>query len=206
MVFELPKLDFNYNSFEEFVDAKTMNIHYNKHHKSYIDKLNFALEKYPQFKDKNIIWLLKNLNELPEEIRIAVRNNGGGHFNHSLFWEFLSFEKQEISEDVLELIKKSFENFENFKEKFVECGLARFGSGWIWLVLNKNKLEIISSPNQDNPLMNYDDKIILLCLDVWEHAYYLKYQNDRKAYILKFFDFINWKRVDEIYDKSKRFE
>ncbi len=195
MKFELPPLEYEYNSLEPYIDEQTMIIHHDKHHKAYTDKLNIALEKHPEIKIKNAEDLLKNLRQIPEEIRTAVKNNGGGFVNHSFFFSILKKDIA-IKGKILEEIKKNFTDFENFRTKFSEQALAVFGSGWLWLVLNNEKLEIISTPNQDSPIT--EGKIPLLVIDLWEHAYYLKYQNRRAEYISNFFNIINWDKVNEI--------
>lgn len=191
----LPKLPYSYDALEPFIDAKTMEIHHTKHHQAYIDKLNEALAKHPEI-DKPVEELLKYIDSVPEDIRIAVRNHGGGHLNHSLFWEILAKDVSAGGE-VVDAIIREFGSLNEFKKKFGETALGRFGSGWAWLVLNKGKLEIYSTANQDSPLM--DGKMPLLGLDVWEHAYYLKYKNKRADYISAFWNIVNWKKVDEIY-------
>ena len=202
MEHKLPSLPYDFGALEPYIDAKTMEIHHGKHHQAYIDKLNDAIHKPEgkKFHDMEIEELLKNIDKIPESIRTAVRNHGGGHANHSLFWEILSPKKQKCSGKILEAIGEEFGSFEEFKKKFSETATARFGSGWAWLVLNDNKLEIISTANQDSPLM--ENKIPILGLDVWEHAYYLKYQNKRADYIEAFWNIINWKKVGEIYTNS----
>ncbi len=195
MKFELPPLEYEYNSLEPYIDEQTMIIHHDKHHQTYTDKLNIALEKYPEIKIKSAEELLKNLRQIPEDIRTAVKNNGGGFVNHSFFFSILKKDIA-IKGKILEEIKKNFTDFENFRTKFSEQALAVFGSGWLWLVLNNEKLEIISTPNQDSPIS--EGKIPLLVIDLWEHAYYLKYQNRRAEYISNFFNIINWDKVNEI--------
>jgi len=192
----LPKLDYAYDTLEPYIDAKTMEIHYTKHHQAYIDKLNAALEKYPELLEKPVEELLKNLNNVPEDIRMAVRNHGGGHYNHSIFWKLLK-KNVKMSEKINVAIDESFGSFENFKKAFTDAALNRFGSGWAWLVMNKGKLEVLSTANQDTPIS--DGKIPILGIDVWEHAYYLKYQNKRAEYIENFFHIINWEFVDKLY-------
>ncbi|GIU68825.1 MAG: superoxide dismutase [Mn] [Candidatus Woesearchaeota archaeon] len=194
MKHELPKLDYEYDALEPYIDAKTMEIHYTKHHQAYIDKLNAALEKYPELQDKPVEKLLKELTKLPEDIRTAVRNHGGGHYNHSIFWKLLKKDVK-ISEKVNVAIDESFGSFENFKKAFTDAALNRFGSGWAWLVLNNGKLEVMSTANQDCPIS--EGKIPILGIDVWEHAYYLKYQNRRAEYVENFFKIINWDQVEE---------
>ncbi|MEK6928543.1 MAG: superoxide dismutase [Nanoarchaeota archaeon] len=197
MKHELPGLSYAYDALEPYIDAKTMEIHHTKHHQAYIDKLNAALEKYPELQKKSAEEILIDINEIPEDIRMAVRNHGGGNLNHSLFWQLL---KKDVKFEgkIAEEINKKFGSFDEFKKKFAEIAIGRFGSGWAWLVVNeKKKLEIISTGNQDSPLM--DGKIPILGLDVWEHAYYLKYQNKRADYVSAFWNVVNWKKVDELY-------
>lgn len=193
MKHELPKLEYAYDALEPYIDAKTMEIHHTKHHQAYIDKLNLAIEKYPELQEKKVEELLKDLNKIPEDIRAAVRNHGGGHYNHSMFWKLLK-KNVKMSEKVNVAIDESFGNFENFKKQFTDAALNRFGSGWAWLVLNKGKLEVLSTANQDNPVS--EGKIPILGIDVWEHAYYLKYQNRRAEYVEAFWNIINWEEVN----------
>ncbi len=197
----LPKLPYAYDSLEPYIDAKTMEIHHTKHHQTYIDKLNESLAKHPELDSKKVEDLLKNLNSVPEDIRTAVRNHGGGHLNHSLFWEIL---KKNVNAEgkIVESIIKEFSSIDKFKEQFSDAAMKVFGSGWAWLVLNNKKLEIFTAPNQDSPLIN--GNIPILGLDLWEHAYYLKYQNKRAEYIASFWNIINWNNVNEIYEKALR--
>ncbi len=197
MKFQLPNLPYDYNALEPYIDAKTMEIHHQKHHQTYIDKLNMALEKYPESQNYNLEQLLKNLNSIPLDIQQQIRNNGGGHFNHSFFWLLMTPIKNQPSSFLLEKINYFFKDFNNFKELFINTALNHFGSGWGWLAYNpqNQNLEIYSTLNQDNPLM--ENKIPLLGVDVWEHAYYLKYQNKRKDYLEAFFEIINWQQVEE---------
>lgn len=199
---KLPKLQYSYDSLEPIIDAKTMEIHHTKHHQTYIDKLNIALEKHPQLANKDIRELLKNLNSIPEDIRMAVRNHGGGHFNHSLFWQMLTPNEnnKKFTGEIANAILKEFDTFENFKIKFIEAGMARFGSGWVWLISDNKRLNIVSTPNQDNPIS--EGKIPLLGIDLWEHAYYLNYQNKRQDYLNKIFEIINWGFVNELSHKT----
>jgi Fe-Mn family superoxide dismutase len=178
-----------------------MEIHYTKHHQGYVNNLNAALENYPELFKKDVKELLKNLDEIPEDIRQAVRNHGGGHYNHSLFWPMLKKNTKPEGE-VIEAIKKEFNSLENFREKFAQAAAKRFGSGWAWLVIKNGKPEIMSTPNQDNPVTQ--GKIPILGLDVWEHAYYLKYQNKRPDYIKAFFEIINWEEVNRLYKEALR--
>lgn len=201
MAYILPKLPYIYDALEPHLDAKTMEIHYTKHHQAYIDKLNAALEKYPDLQKKNVEDLIRDLNAVPESIRTAVRNHGGGHANHSLFWELMTSEKKDrdFKGAIAEEITKTF-GFEEFKKKFEEAALGRFGSGWAWLVLDGGKLTIMSTANQDSPLM--EGKIPLLGLDVWEHAYYLKFQSKRAEYVKEWWNVVHWKKVDALYSAA----
>lgn len=195
MKYTLPPLPFEYAALEPHIDARTMEIHYTKHHQAYIDKLNAALETHPDtdLAKKTLEELLKDLNSVPEDIRTAVRNNGGGHFNHSLFWSLLTKEQKSPSGPLLEKIEQDFGGLDKFKEQFTQAALNRFGSGWAWLVLDGSTLKVDSTPNQDSPIM--ESKKPLLCLDVWEHAYYLNYQNRRADYVTAFWNIINWDQV-----------
>lgn len=199
----LQALPFKYDALEPWMDAKTVEIHHDKHHQTYTDKLNLALDKYPELYKKKVEEILRDLSKVPEDIRIAVKNNGGGYWNHGFFWEILTGNKKEneFSGKVAEAIKKEFGSFEDFKAKFSDAALNRFGSGWAWLVLNKGKLEIYSTANQDCPLS--EGKIPLLTLDVWEHAYYLKFQNRRADFINAFWNIVNWKKVNELFVNAK---
>lgn len=199
MTHTLPKLNYAYDSLEPYIDARTMEIHHTKHHQTYVDKLNEALAKAPELAGKKVEELLHNIKSVPEHIQTAVRNHGGGHANHTLFWETL---KKDVKFEgkVAEAIVKEFGSFDKFKEQMTLAATGRFGSGWAWLVVNKGKLEVVALSNQDSPLM--DGKTPILGIDVWEHSYYLKYQNKRADYVAAFFNVINWKKVDELYKKS----
>ena len=202
MKYELPKLPYAYDALEPHIDSKTMEIHHTKHHQTYIDKLNEALAKHSEIKD-DVAILLKDINKVPEDIRIAVRNHGGGYLNHNLFWEIMTpdAKKKEFKGKIADAVVAKFGSFDKFKEQFNGAATGRFGSGWAWLVLTKDKkIEVISSANQDSPLM--EGKIPLLGLDVWEHSYYLKYQNKRPDYIAAFWNVVNWKKVDELYSAA----
>ena len=175
-----------------------MEIHHTKHHQTYIDNLNNALEGHSNLQNMNIEELIKSLDEIPEDIKTAVRNNGGGHYNHSLFWEWMSPNGGGKPEgELARKIDEDLGGFEKFKEDFKKAALGRFGSGWAWLVLDGGKLSIVSTPNQDNPIS--EGKKPLLGIDVWEHAYYLKYQNKRADYIDAFWNVVNWKKVEESF-------
>ncbi len=200
MKHELPKLPYAYDALEPHFDKMTMEIHHTKHHKAYIDKYVGALEKYPELLEKPVLENLKNLDALPEDVRTAVRNNGGGYYNHALFWEILTPNAKAKPEGkLMDAIEDAFGSFENFKETFNKAAATRFGSGWAWLVVNDGKLEVTSSPNQDLP----ETGKAILPLDVWEHAYYLKYQNRRPDYIQAFWSVINWDKVQENFENAQ---
>ena len=199
MAHTLPPLPYATNALEPHIDAQTMEIHHGKHHNTYVTNLNAALEKAPELADKPIDELLKGLNSVPEAIRTAVRNNGGGHWNHSLFWQVMGPNAGGAPTGKLaDAINASFGDFEKFKEQFAAAGAGRFGSGWVWLTDEAGKLAISSSPNQDNPLMDGKPAPIL-GLDVWEHAYYLKYQNKRPDYMKAWFNVVDWSAVGRRY-------
>lgn len=202
MKYELPEISYGYDGFEPHIDAKTMEIHHSKHHQGYIDKLNTALEKHPEIADTPLEDLLANLENVPEDIRTAIRNNGGGHFNHSLFWTILSPKGGgEPGDEIGKAIKEKFGGFDKFKEEFASAATGQFGSGWAWLVTDSSgALEITSTPNQDTPLAK--GKTPILGLDVWEHAYYLKHQNKRADYIDAFWSVVNWKEVARRYAEN----
>lgn len=202
MAFELPALPYAYDALEPVIDADTMRFHYDKHHATYVANLNKALEAHPELFERSVEFLIAHLNHLPEDIKGAVRNNGGGTYNHTLFWEMMAPEGQTaFAGPVADKIKETFGSYEEFKKQFAAAAAGRFGSGWAWLVADGDKLEILSTANQDNPLT--EGKRPLLCLDVWEHAYYLKYQNRRVDYINEWFRIINWDFVNEQYKKSQ---
>ena len=202
-MFKLPNLLYSFDALEPYIDAKTMEIHHNKHHQAYVDKLNEALNG-TEFENLEIAEILKNINKIPQEKKQAVINHGGGHANHSLFWEIMSSKGGEKPEKQLaKEINLRFGSFDEFKKQFTDAALKVFGSGWVWLVINTNKkLEIIFTKNQDSPLMNNLKPI--LGLDVWEHAYYLKYQNKRADYITSWWNVVNWKKVEELFKEAKK--
>lgn len=202
MTYTLPQLPYAYDALEPYIDKETMNIHHTKHHNTYLTNLNKALEGHDDLASKSVEDLISDLNAVPEEIRTAVRNNGGGHANHSLFWTLLSPNGGgEPKGALLDAINSKFGSFENFKEQFAAAAAGRFGSGWAWLVVHNGELEITSTPNQDNPLS--EGKKPVLGLDVWEHAYYLKYQNRRPEYISAFWNVVNWDEVEKLYEAAK---
>ena len=195
MPFTLPALPYAYDALEPHIDARTMEIHHTKHHQAYVNNLNAALEKAPQLEGKSLDDLMRGINSVPEAVRTAVRNNGGGHWNHSQFWEWMGPKRGgEPTGRLADAIKSSFGDFAKFKEQFAAAAAGRFGSGWAWLIDDgKGKLSITSTPNQDNPLM--EGKKAILGLDVWEHAYYLKYQNKRPDYVAAWWNVVNWDAV-----------
>jgi Fe-Mn family superoxide dismutase len=204
MAHELPALPYATTALEPHIDAKTMEIHHGKHHKAYVDNLNKALESAQELASKTAEDLIRDLSAVPEAIRTAVRNNGGGHVNHSLFWTLLSPSSSgKPSGKLAEAINSTFGSFEAFQEKFQSAGATRFGSGWAWLVVNQGKLEIGSTANQDSPLMGKAVAGIegkpVLALDVWEHAYYLNYQNRRPDYMKAFWNIVNWEAAERLY-------
>lgn len=201
MTFELPKLEYSYDALEPYIDTQTMEVHHSKHHQGYTNKLNDALTKHPDLAEQSAEDLITNLNSVPEKIRTAVKNNGGGYVNHSLFWQIISPKnevKQASDASLAQEIKNKFGSQESFEEKFTEVASTHFGSGWVWVVVDKeNQLQITTTTNQDSPLTEGNTPI--LTLDVWEHAYYLKYQNRRPEYIKAWWNVINWKKVDNLY-------
>ncbi len=199
MAFELPPLPYDYAALEPHIDEATMRFHHDNHHNTYVTNLNNALANYPDLQGKSLEELLGNLDAVPEAIRTAVRNNGGGHWNHSLFWQLMSPNGGgEPTGAVADAINAAFGSFADFKEKFKAAALGRFGSGWAWLVANPDgSVAITSTPNQDTPLM--EGKRAILGLDVWEHAYYLKYQFRRPAYVDAWWNVVNWAKVNELY-------
>lgn len=195
--YELPPLPYAYDALEPHIDTKTMEIHHGKHHQTYVDKLNAALESWPDGQGKELEELLRNLDSVPENIRTAVRNHGGGHLNHSFFWPLMKKGGGEPTGEIAEAIKKEFSDFAKFKEAFTNAALGVFGSGWAWLAVGNGKLEIIKTPNQDSPISQ--GKIPVLGIDVWEHAYYLKYQNRRPEYVEAWWNIVNWEEVERRY-------
>jgi len=195
-MYQLPKLNYSFDALEPFIDAKTMEVHYSKHHQSYLDKTNAALAG-TEWENKPIKEVLQNLDKLDESIKMAVKNNGGGHYHHTFFWEILKKDTL-FSGEVASAIETEFKSFDEFKKQFSEAALTQFGSGWAWLVVTEDKkLEIIKTANQDSPITIGKEPI--LGIDVWEHAYYLKYHNKRAEYVENFFSVINWEQVNKNY-------
>ncbi|MFN7088486.1 MAG: superoxide dismutase [Candidatus Paceibacteria bacterium] len=193
--FKLPPLPYSYDALEPYIDAKTMEIHHTKHHQGYVDKLNAAMERWPEGQAMELSDILKDLNAVAEDIRTQVRNHGGGHFNHSLFWQMMKpGGGGKPTGAMLEAIRRDFGEFEKFKEAFTNAALGIFGSGWAWLAESDGKLQIVTTPNQDTPLSQNLKPI--LGIDVWEHAYYLKYQNRRPEYVEAWWNVINWDEVE----------
>jgi Fe-Mn family superoxide dismutase len=200
MAHTLPKLDYAYDALEPYIDARTMEIHHTKHHQTYIDKLNAALKGHDALEALDVEKLIQDLNAVPEAIRTAVRNHGGGHANHRFFWSILTKDVKAAGPAV-EAVAKKFGSFDKFKEAFSNAAALLFGSGWAWLVVDKGDLEIVTTPNQDSPISQ--GKRPILGIDVWEHAYYLKYQNRRPEYITAFFNVINWEKVNEHFKAAR---
>ncbi|MEL5988880.1 superoxide dismutase [Kurthia gibsonii] len=202
MAFELPKLPYANDALEPHIDARTMEIHHDRHHQTYVTGLNAALEGKEEFAGKTVEEIIANLDAVPADVRTAVRNNGGGHANHSLFWLLLTPNGKGAPEgELAAAIDAKFGSFDAFKEEFANAAKTRFGSGWAWLSVVNGELEISSTPNQDSPIM--EGKTPILGLDVWEHAYYLNYQNVRPDYIAAFWNVVNWDKVAELYAAAK---
>ena len=202
MAYTLPELPYAYDALEPYIDEETMHLHHEKHHNTYVTNLNAAIEKYPELGELSIEELMINLKEVPEDIQTAVRNNGGGHANHSFFWKIMAPNAGgKPTGAIKEAIDDAFGDFEKMKEEFKTAATGRVGSGWAWVVVNYGKLEINSTPNQDTPLS--EGKKPVLGLDVWEHAYYLKYKNVRPDYIAAFWDVINWDQVNKNFEAAK---
>lgn len=201
MTYTLPDLPYAYDALEPYIDEETMHLHHDKHHNTYVTNLNAAIEKHPELGEKTVEELLADFSSVPEDIQTAVRNNGGGHANHTFFWEILGPNAGgEPTGAIKEAIDETFGSFEDFKEEFKTAATGRFGSGWAWLVVKDGKLAITSTANQDSPLM--DGQTPVLGLDVWEHAYYLKYKNVRPDYINAFWSVVNWDKVNEYFAKA----
>lgn len=202
MTFKLPNLNYSYDALEPHIDQLTMETHHKKHHQAYVDNANKALEGHNKFKNMDVKELLKSLDELPEDIKTVVRNNAGGHYNHSLFWKFMSPEGGgEPEGELAKKIEEDLGGLDKFKEEFKKKALGQFGSGWAWLVLDNGKLDVVSTPNQDNPIS--EGKVPLLGIDVWEHAYYLKYKNKRGDYIDSWWNIVDWKNIEENFENAK---
>lgn len=200
----LPELSYDYNALEPHIDAKTMEIHHTKHHQTYINNLNAALESHPDLQDKPVEDLIRDLGSVPEAIRVAVRNNGGGHLNHSMFWTVMGpGAGGQPSGDLASAIDSAFGSFSDFQDAFAKAGATRFGSGWAWLCVDGGKLVVTSTPNQDNPVT--DGLTPILGLDVWEHAYYLNYQNRRPDYIKAWWNVVNWDQVSANLSAAKQY-
>jgi len=201
MAFVLPPLPYDFAALEPHIDAKTMEIHHGKHHQTYVNNLNAAIEKAPELASKSLDDLMRGVNKAPEAVRTAVRNNGGGHWNHSMFWQIMAPKAGgEPGGNLGAAIKSAFGDFAKFREQFSAAGVGRFGSGWAWLINTGGKLSITSTPNQDNPLM--EGQKAIMGLDVWEHAYYLKYQNRRPDYISAWWNVVNWKEIEKRFSSS----
>lgn len=201
--FTLPELSYGYDELEPYLDARTMEIHHKKHHAAYVANLNQALSSSPQFKNATVEQLISHLDDIPEDIRTAVRNHGGGHYGHSLYWSIMSpTGGGDPKGDIAKGIEKHFGSFEQLKEDLTKAALSRFGSGWGWLVVNGDKLEVMSTPNQDTPLE--DNKTPILVVDVWEHAYYLQYQNRRPDFVSSWWNVVNWEEVNRRYNEAVR--
>jgi superoxide dismutase, Fe-Mn family len=203
MAFEVPPLPYAYEALEPHIDAQTMHLHHDKHHQAYVTNLNAALEKAPELQGKSAEDILRNLNAVPEAVRTAVRNNGGGHVNHSMFWAIMGPNAGgPPTGAIADAIKSTFGDFAQFQEKFNDAGLKQFGSGWAWLVLGNGGLQVVSTPNQDNPMSQGLHPI--MGNDVWEHAYYLKYQNRRGDYLKAWWNVVNWAEVNKRYSAVKK--
>ena len=198
---ELPQLPYNFDALEPHIDAQTMEIHHDRHHAAYVKNLNAALENYPELQKKSLSDLLININVVPEDIRQKIINHGGGHANHTLFWEIMGpDEGGEPSGNLLAALTSTFGSFANFQEEFATAATTLFGSGWAWLVVDNGEVEVVSTPNQNSPLM--ERKTPILGLDVWEHAYYLKYQKRRAEYVKAWWNVVNWNKVGEFYKEA----
>lgn len=200
-MFQVPDLPYAYNALEPYIDEQTMRLHHDKHHVSYVEKLNKALEGKNEFLSMDITDIMKNIDTVPEEVRTAVRNNGGGHANHSLFWTVMTPNGGEVTGELAQTLNSLFGDFSSFQDKFTQAAAGVFGSGWAWLVADNNSLKITTTPNQDSPLMS--GQTPLLGLDVWEHAYYLKYQNKRPEYIDAWWHVVNWQEVEKRFSEAK---
>jgi superoxide dismutase, Fe-Mn family len=205
-IFKLSPLPYNYNALEPHIDASTMRFHHDKHHAAYVKNLNAAINKYPNLKNKTLEQLLQTIDKLPQDIQGSVRNNGGGHFNHTMFWQIMSPKGGGMPTGAIASpINKNFGSFDNFKKQFNEAGTKQFGSGWVWLVGSKNSsLKIITTPNQDSPISQ--GLYPIMGNDVWEHAYYLKYQNRRADYLSAWWNVVNWTEINKRFEQYKKFK
>ena len=204
MAYEVPPLPYAYNALEPHIDEQTMHLHHDKHHAAYVTKLNGAVEKYPDLAKKSAEELIRNLSSLPEDVRGVIRNHGGGHVNHTMFWQIMGPKGGAPTGAIADEINKAFGSFDAFKEKFEAAGANQFGSGWAWLVRTKSgELKVTSTPNQDNPLSNGEYPI--MGNDVWEHAYYLKYQNRRPDYLKAWWNVVNWDEVNKRFSQADAF-
>ncbi|EFU73516.1 superoxide dismutase [Enterococcus italicus] len=202
MTYTLPDLPYAYDALEPYIDVETMHLHHDKHHNTYVTNLNAAVEKHPELAEKSVEELISSMSTVPEDIQTAVRNNGGGHANHSFFWEILAPNAGgEPTGDLKAAIDETFGSFDDLKAEFKTAATGRFGSGWAWLVLDNGTLKVTSTANQDSPLM--EGQTPVLGLDVWEHAYYLKYKNVRPDYIEAFWNLVNWEKANEIFSAAK---
>jgi Fe-Mn family superoxide dismutase len=202
MAFELPPLPYDFSALEPNIDAQTMEIHHDRHHGTYVNNLNGAIQKHPELEGKSVEDLLSDLSSVPDDIRTVVRNNGGGHYNHSIFWQIMSPDGGgEASGEVAEAINQAFGDFASFKDTLSKAAIGQFGSGWGWLYLSGGRLSIKGFPNQDNPIM--DGGVPILGVDVWEHAYYLKYQNKRPDYVAAWWNTVNWSAVNDRYSQYR---
>ena len=203
MAYEVPPLPYDYSALEPYIDTQTMQLHHDKHHAAYVTNLNAAIQSHAQFASLPVEQLIQRLNELPENIRTAVRNNGGGHANHSMFWRIMTPNGGgQPGGDLANAINSTFGSFDQFKAAFNDAGVKRFGSGWAWLILNQNgNLQVISTANQDSPLM--EGNFPIMGNDVWEHAYYLKYQNRRPEYLNAWWNVVNWNEIEKRYQQAK---
>ena len=202
MTYTLPDLPYAYDALEPYIDVETMHLHHDKHHNTYVTNLNAAVEKHPELAEKSVEELISSMSTVPEDIQTAVRNNGGGHANHSFFWEILAPNAGgEPTGDLKAAIDETFGSFDELKAEFKTAATGRFGSGWAWLVLDNGTLKVTSTANQDSPLM--EGQTPVLGLDVWEHAYYLKYKNVRPDYIEAFWNIVNWEKANEIFSAAK---
>lgn len=202
-MFTLPKLLYEYDALQPFINADIQRLHYSAHHAAYIKNLNTALEKYPDWQEKTIEQILTSLDNVPEDIKMVVRNNAGGHYNHSLFWQMMAPAKNQTpSGTLLDKIKHSFGDLNTFKDEFSKSAVKIFGSGWQWLVIDNHELKLMSTPNQDSPFSQ--GKIPILGLDVWEHAYYLQYYNKRPDYVSAWWNVVNWDFVDQSFSIASK--